>query len=301
MMGEAKILVEVKLDRPFPQRVALEDESGTISLVSVIYSWLPSVCSKCGQLGHKAKRCLDLPVPGNKATQTHLAKESSNSQAQDVVSLVFDIPEKDVSFDSQGCIVLDQEGSDVIQSNMLFEPASKTIVITNNDGDMNSLEPSESLMRESATNVILETHISLGTLETESLQTSSASLMEGTQLLSNVVVENIVEPSSGEVSETHVQISNVLDNLEISRDLSSPMVFGSHSGEVSRDFVSSFSPSSSQAKISNFFAPFAASVASNKDDFVMKTDLFASPFSNDMAQRSRGNIIHLSNFRKKKL
>ena len=30
LMGEAKILVEVKLGRPFPQRVALEEEDGSI-------------------------------------------------------------------------------------------------------------------------------------------------------------------------------------------------------------------------------------------------------------------------------
>ena len=67
LMGEAKILVEVKLDRPFPQQVALEDEDGLVSMVTVIYSWLPSKCPKCGQLGHKAARCLGLPpIPVSK-------------------------------------------------------------------------------------------------------------------------------------------------------------------------------------------------------------------------------------------
>lgn len=70
-MGEAKILVEVKLDRPFPQRVALKDEDGSMSMVTVIYSWLPSKCPKCGQLGHKATRCLGLPpVPVSKVLHT---------------------------------------------------------------------------------------------------------------------------------------------------------------------------------------------------------------------------------------
>ena len=49
-IGEAKILVEVKLDRPFPKRVALQDKEGTISLVDIVYSWLPSSCTTCGQL-----------------------------------------------------------------------------------------------------------------------------------------------------------------------------------------------------------------------------------------------------------
>ncbi|KAL9281011.1 hypothetical protein AtEden1_Chr5g0113631 [Arabidopsis thaliana] len=43
-MGEAKILVEVKLDKPFPQRVALKEECGSITMVDVVYSWLPSKC-----------------------------------------------------------------------------------------------------------------------------------------------------------------------------------------------------------------------------------------------------------------
>lgn len=48
LMGEAKILVEVKLDKPFTQRAAIEDESGSVSMVDVVYSWLPSKCASCG-------------------------------------------------------------------------------------------------------------------------------------------------------------------------------------------------------------------------------------------------------------
>lgn len=39
-MGEAKVHVEVRLDRPFPQRAALEDEDGSVFVVPVIYSCL---------------------------------------------------------------------------------------------------------------------------------------------------------------------------------------------------------------------------------------------------------------------
>lgn len=35
-MGEAKILVEVKFDKLFPQKIALEDESGTITMVDMV-------------------------------------------------------------------------------------------------------------------------------------------------------------------------------------------------------------------------------------------------------------------------
>lgn len=60
-MGEAKILVEFKLNKPFPQKVAVKDKGGSISLVDVVYSWLPSKCGSCGHLGHKPSRCLGIP------------------------------------------------------------------------------------------------------------------------------------------------------------------------------------------------------------------------------------------------
>ncbi|CAN7071261.1 unnamed protein product [Brassica oleracea var. botrytis] len=58
LMGEAKILVEVELSKTFPLRIAANDENGFISMVDVKYAWLPSKCGRCGQLGHKVKRCL---------------------------------------------------------------------------------------------------------------------------------------------------------------------------------------------------------------------------------------------------
>lgn len=61
-MGEAKILVEVKLNKPFPQKVALDDKSGSITMVDVVYSCLPLKCRSCGQLGHKASHCLGTHV-----------------------------------------------------------------------------------------------------------------------------------------------------------------------------------------------------------------------------------------------
>ncbi|KAL0786888.1 hypothetical protein Bca101_003134 [Brassica carinata] len=132
LMGEAKILVEVKLDRPFPQRVALEDEDGTVSMVTVIYSWLPSKCPKCGQLGHKATRCLGLPpVPVSKDLNTNESSESrplqclpvAGSKLQDVHSDPSPLTEAskssvDISIDSQGCILLDQETNDLMPSNI---------------------------------------------------------------------------------------------------------------------------------------------------------------------------------------
>ncbi|CAE5959388.1 unnamed protein product [Arabidopsis arenosa] len=58
LMGEAKILVEVELSKAFPTKIAASDIAGFISMVDVEYAWLPTICSTCGQLGHKDKRCL---------------------------------------------------------------------------------------------------------------------------------------------------------------------------------------------------------------------------------------------------
>nr|VDD58345.1 unnamed protein product [Brassica oleracea] len=61
-LGEAKLLVEVELDKTFPKQIALDDKQGNIFLVDVEYTWIPSVCGRCGHLGHKEKRCL---LPAN--------------------------------------------------------------------------------------------------------------------------------------------------------------------------------------------------------------------------------------------
>lgn len=70
LMGEAKILVEVELDKPFPKLIALDDKQGNIFLVEVEYSWIPTACDRCGALGHKEKRCLQPPNPRDAAPVT---------------------------------------------------------------------------------------------------------------------------------------------------------------------------------------------------------------------------------------
>ncbi|KAG2267969.1 hypothetical protein Bca52824_062524 [Brassica carinata] len=57
-MGEAKVLVEMKLDRDFPKLIALDDKQDSIYLVNVEYTWIPSTCERCGSLSHNAKICL---------------------------------------------------------------------------------------------------------------------------------------------------------------------------------------------------------------------------------------------------
>ncbi|ESQ38279.1 hypothetical protein EUTSA_v10029505mg [Eutrema salsugineum] len=72
LMGEAKILVEVELSKAFPTRIAAEDDNGFISMVDVEYAWLPSKCGRCGQLGHKVKRCLQAENAPNEVAKTVL-------------------------------------------------------------------------------------------------------------------------------------------------------------------------------------------------------------------------------------
>ncbi|CAN7056735.1 unnamed protein product [Brassica oleracea var. botrytis] len=49
-MGEAKVLVEMELDKDFPKLIALDDKQGHIFLVAVEYTWIPSMCERCGNL-----------------------------------------------------------------------------------------------------------------------------------------------------------------------------------------------------------------------------------------------------------
>ncbi|KAG7579646.1 hypothetical protein ISN45_Aa03g037760 [Arabidopsis thaliana x Arabidopsis arenosa] len=70
LMGEAKILVEVELSKAFPPRIAAADKKGNISMVNVDYSWVPTKCGDCGQLGHKASRCSKAGVPRECVTKT---------------------------------------------------------------------------------------------------------------------------------------------------------------------------------------------------------------------------------------
>ena len=67
-MGEAKLLVEVELDKPFPKQISLDDKQGNIFLVDEEYTWIPSTCGRCGHLGHKEKKCLLPAVEANVET-----------------------------------------------------------------------------------------------------------------------------------------------------------------------------------------------------------------------------------------
>lgn len=89
-MGEAKILVEVELSKAFPARIAATDTTGFISMVDVEYAWLPTSCSRCGQLGHKVKRCLqsDNDEVKNGFEKESIAPISDQSLAKQSLALV---------------------------------------------------------------------------------------------------------------------------------------------------------------------------------------------------------------------
>ncbi|KAL9840445.1 putative transcription factor interactor and regulator CCHC(Zn) family [Arabidopsis thaliana] len=69
LMSEANILVEVELSKAFPPRIAAVDKKENISMVNIEYAWIPAKCGKCGQLGHKASRCMKPHLAHEKVTE----------------------------------------------------------------------------------------------------------------------------------------------------------------------------------------------------------------------------------------
>lgn len=57
-MGEAKNLVEMELDKSFPNLISCDDKQGNIYLVDVEYTW---ICVWCENLGQKEKMFLLQP------------------------------------------------------------------------------------------------------------------------------------------------------------------------------------------------------------------------------------------------
>lgn len=122
-LGEAKVLVEVELDKPFPKQIVLDDKQGNIFLVDVEYTWIPSTCGRCGHLGHKEKRCL-LPavqkneetLPVNEVMNEDRGVGSDKEQAQ-----VYAASEKEV------VQVEDSEANlDLASTDQILEPTNVT-------------------------------------------------------------------------------------------------------------------------------------------------------------------------------
>lgn len=119
LIGEAKIMVEIKLDSHFSQRVAIEDESGSVSMVDVLYCWLPSKRVRCGQLGHKASRCLGQPLDVAGSTKT------SSLNDGDVVISVNSARETESTLVS----LVDKEERDTTISLKVIVPHAPTLIV----------------------------------------------------------------------------------------------------------------------------------------------------------------------------
>ncbi|XP_018433853.1 uncharacterized protein LOC108806284 [Raphanus sativus] len=97
-MGEAKVLVEMELDKAFPKLIALDDKQGSIFLVNVEYTWIPSTCERCGNLGHKAKRCLLPSKPLHDTNLQQKEKDEINGEVPVVdIDLIMQQRENDTS------------------------------------------------------------------------------------------------------------------------------------------------------------------------------------------------------------
>lgn len=99
----------MELDRVFPKLIALDDKQGSIFLVDVEYTWIPSTCKRCGNLGHKAKRCLLPPKPSQDSTLP------SNS-----ASISADIPTVDID------VILHQSDNSTSSSETIHQKDQKT-------------------------------------------------------------------------------------------------------------------------------------------------------------------------------
>ena len=97
-LDPTQILVQVKLNKAFPSKVPIKNESGSITMVDVLYSWLPSKCSNCGLLGHKASRCLGKLPPRQQDKPSTNADIASDDVSLSKPSPTLPLSEPDTSF-----------------------------------------------------------------------------------------------------------------------------------------------------------------------------------------------------------
>ncbi|XP_074305021.1 uncharacterized protein LOC141639953, partial [Silene latifolia] len=57
LLGYAKVMVEVEVDKSYPNKIVFEDENGQEVTVLVEYDWLPITCLKCKGVGHRDIQC----------------------------------------------------------------------------------------------------------------------------------------------------------------------------------------------------------------------------------------------------
>ncbi|CAN6975930.1 unnamed protein product [Brassica rapa subsp. trilocularis] len=89
-----------------------------IFLVNVDYTWIPSTCERCGNLGHKAKRCLLPSKPQHDPNLQQKEKDKINDEVPVVdIDLILQQREKDTS-----------SSADIYLNNPLINGASLTAV-----------------------------------------------------------------------------------------------------------------------------------------------------------------------------
>lgn len=56
-MDVARVLAEVDLTKPLPNKISFKGRGGADVMVSISYPWLPPRCTSCSKWGHLTKDC----------------------------------------------------------------------------------------------------------------------------------------------------------------------------------------------------------------------------------------------------
>ena len=57
-----RVMVEVKLDQEFPEKIYFIDEFDKTVEVEITYEWLPKLCAQCNGIGHVKEECRNKPT-----------------------------------------------------------------------------------------------------------------------------------------------------------------------------------------------------------------------------------------------
>lgn len=88
-ISSVEIKVIVDLTKKLPSSVEIEMENGSVDTLTVIYPWLPPLCSSCGEFGHKVSLCplLETPPKQNKQkSNPKTPKQRKDKQVQTSVT-----------------------------------------------------------------------------------------------------------------------------------------------------------------------------------------------------------------------
>lgn len=74
-ISSVDIKVIVDLTKKLSASVEIEREDGSVETLSVLYPWLPPLCSSCGEIGHKVSFCPLRETPPKKNNQKNFPKD----------------------------------------------------------------------------------------------------------------------------------------------------------------------------------------------------------------------------------